>query len=124
MTFKVPRAWEPQEYEDRDVYALRALQFGGATAEQQKRALDLIINRIAATYDKSFRPDDFGGVRESDFAEGRRHVGLEIIRILNTVRLKEDHNAAGTEQQPASRPAASEPAAGKPARRRSTSPTS
>lgn len=129
MTFRVPRSWEPADYEDTDIYALRALQHGAANADQQKRALNLIVNQIAATYDKSFRPDDFGGIRESDFAEGRRHVGLEIIRILNTIRLKGETDG-GTEQQPAKHEPDTTPAApGSPSgrrsvRRRTTTPTS
>lgn len=63
-----------------DAYAIAALQSGTASDEQQKRALRWIIYAAARTYDVSYRP---GSERETCFAEGRRFVGLEIIRVLD-----------------------------------------
>lgn len=45
----------------------------------QQRALRWIIERAAGTYDQSFTPDS---PRLTDFAEGRRFVGLQIVKLL------------------------------------------
>lgn len=67
-----------------DAIAIRALAAGEAEPDQQKRALDAIITRIACADDMSFRADDHGGTRETDFAEGKRYVGLQIRKVVNT----------------------------------------
>ena len=71
--------WKPPAYEDADAYAIRALQSGNATPDQQQRALDYIINGLAGTYDLSYRPSSD---RDTTFAEGRRFVGLQIVKFL------------------------------------------
>ncbi len=64
------------------VSAIKALANGEARPDQQKLALDWIIDDLARTYDLSFRPDDAGGDRESAFAEGRRFVGLQLRKMI------------------------------------------
>lgn len=59
--------------------ALKALSNGNANDGQQKNALKWIIEDLCGTYDMSFRP---ASVRDSDFAEGKRHVGNQIVRQL------------------------------------------
>lgn len=86
-----PRAhdpWMPPEYHLADVSALQALQRGEADPDQQKRALKYLIEAVCATYDLSYRPSS---TRDTDFAEGRRFVGLQIVKLLkiNISRLKE-----------------------------------
>ena len=73
--------WKPPAYEPADAGALQALQRGNATAEQQKRAVAWIINGACATYDLSYRPGEEGR-RDTDFAEGRRFVGLQLVKML------------------------------------------
>lgn len=75
----VPQPWHPVLYRDADVAALKALAAGTATDVQQKRALDWIINS-AGTYDLSFRADS---ERVTSFAEGKRFVGLQIVKMIN-----------------------------------------
>ena len=70
----------PSPYTDETVYAMKALTAGTATAEQQKHALDWIIKTLAGTYEMSFRPDS---ERETDFQEGKRFVGLQIVKMIN-----------------------------------------
>jgi hypothetical protein len=84
---KVPGApvlepWKPAAWELPDAAAIQALQRGDANADQQRRALTFIVNTLAATYDGSFRagPD---GDRVTAFAEGKRHVGLAIVKLAN-----------------------------------------
>jgi hypothetical protein len=79
-------AWYPPAYEEADATALKALQFGEANPDQQKRALKWIIENAANTYDLSFRPGGEEGRRNTDFAEGRRFVGLEIVKLLKRPR--------------------------------------
>lgn len=70
-----PAAWTPAV-----AYALKALAAGNANEGQQRRALDWIIQQAAKTYDVSFSPVSD---RETSFAEGRRFVGLQVVKLLN-----------------------------------------
>lgn len=85
MASKKSIAWYPPAYEEADATALKALQTGEASPDQQKRALRWIIENAANTYDLSFRPG-VGGDRDTAFAEGRRFVGLEIVKLLKRPR--------------------------------------
>lgn len=80
---------DPNIWDRPDAYAIQALQRGDANPDMQKRALKWIIERAAGTYDQSFNPDS---VRLSDFAEGRRFVGLQLVKLLkfNLAAIKED----------------------------------
>ena len=68
----------PADWANADVGALQALQRGDATKGQQQRALKFIVEQLACTYDLSYRPN--GG---TEFAEGKRFVGLQIVKLLN-----------------------------------------
>ncbi len=78
---KLPRRepWAPPAYDEADVGAVKAL----GSDPRHAHALALIVNRIASTYDQSFRPGGLDGQRASDFAEGRRYVGLQIVKLIN-----------------------------------------
>ena len=76
-----PAPWLPASYEPADTGAIKALQAGNANEGQQQRALAWIINTLCGTYDLSFRPGE-GGERETAFAEGKRFVGLQIVKQL------------------------------------------
>lgn len=85
------KSWHPATYELVDASAMQALQRGDANPAQQKRALDWIIGQAARTYDMSYFSESD---RDSAFAEGRRFVGNQIIKMLklNTMKLsKKDH---------------------------------
>lgn len=69
----------PPEWTKEDSLAFKALSEGVANAGQQKRALDYVVRHLAATYDLSYRPND----RDTAFAEGRRFVGLQIVKLVN-----------------------------------------
>lgn len=81
--------WIPPKTEEADIYSIKALQAGNASEHQQKRALKFIIGGLCGTYDLSFRPDDGGGDRATCFAEGKRFVGLELVKMLNLTLNKE-----------------------------------
>lgn len=75
--------WKPPAFEPADAAAFQALARGAATMEQQKRALDWLVKVACGTYDLSYRPGGEDGRRDTDFAEGRRSVGLAIVKMLN-----------------------------------------
>lgn len=79
--FAVPACDEPTQM------ALKALQAGVASAGQQKTALGWIVNEAAAAYDNPYR-NGGDGDRETAFACGRMFVGQQIVKQLNTVRVK------------------------------------
>ena len=74
-------AWMPAGYALADATAVQALSKGIANAEQQIRALRWIVEAVAGTYDLSYRPGADEGRRDTDFAEGRRFVGLQIVKM-------------------------------------------
>lgn len=78
-----PTLWEPV-----DAHAFKALARGEATADQQKHALNFLVNELAGTYDLSYRPER---PYDTSFAEGKRHVGLQVVKLLNVdlMRLKQ-----------------------------------
>lgn len=86
---KVPPQMKPPPWDTADVEAFQALQRGDASAHLQRRALDWLINKAAATYDQSFSPDD---ERLTSFAEGRRFVGLQVVKLLalDTNKVRKD----------------------------------
>ena len=89
--------WIPASWDDADAGAVQALARGDAGPEQQKRALDWIINLACGTYDLSFSPDSD---RATSFAEGRRFVGLQIVKLIrvNLARLRTAQGGAPGEQ--------------------------
>lgn len=74
--------WMPVEFDKADANALQALERGEADADQQKRALWWVINKACMNYDQTFYPGGDEGRRLSDFAQGRRFVGLSIVKLL------------------------------------------
>lgn len=87
------KPWLPATYARANAAALQALLRGEATPHQQKLALDWIIEQAARTYDTTYFPDSD---RDSAFAEGKRFVGNQIIKMLklNLLKLnnKDDQN--------------------------------
>lgn len=79
----LPKAqpWMPAEYEIADVAAMQAVAYGRASEEQQKRAYAYIVHVLCGTYDVSFRPGDSS--RETDFAEGKRFVGIQCAKLAD-----------------------------------------
>ncbi len=75
-------AWVPASYAVADAAAVQALSKGTATPEQQIRAVRWIVDIVAGTYDLSYRPGSEDGRRDTDFAEGRRFVGLQIVKMI------------------------------------------
>lgn len=74
--------YAPAPYEPEDAAAFQALQKGIANGAQQQRAIKWLIYSACRTYDLSYRPGEEGR-RDTDFAEGVRSVGLQIVFLLN-----------------------------------------
>ena len=77
------KSWVPAEWELADASAIQAMAHGVASPEQQQRALKWIIEAAAGTYEMSYRPGGEDGRRDTDFAEGRRMVGNQIVKLVN-----------------------------------------
>jgi hypothetical protein len=82
-----PEPWKPAEWEPEDAHAIQAVMYGRASEEQQRRAMNFILNNLCGTYDLSYRPTSD---RDTVFAEGKRHVGLQLIKFakLNIAQLR------------------------------------
>lgn len=77
--------WVPPDYELADAVAINAIARGEATADQQIRGMKWIVEKLCATYDLEFRPDEAGGDRATAFASGRRFVGLMLRKFIGNL---------------------------------------
>jgi hypothetical protein len=75
------RAFAPVELENHEIFAIRNIARGEASPDQQKKAFQLIVERFCSADDLSYRPDELGGQRDTDFHEGRRFPGLQLRKI-------------------------------------------
>lgn len=75
------RPWQPPQCDKADISAVKALASGTASSEQQVRAIKWIVENACMYYDLSFCPGSEDGRRDTDFAEGRRFVGAEIVKM-------------------------------------------
>ncbi len=98
-THKRTGPWKTPPYDPRHAYAIQALAKGVANAPQQQLALQFIVKELCETDRLTFWPPEHGhdGMRATDFAEGKRWVGLEIRRLLLPVpeQYLEQERAAG-----------------------------
>lgn len=83
----LPKAepWFPPDHDEEVVAAVRAMHHGVANAAQQEtfwRYLMYVTGASEEFADLSFRPEAKGGTRATDFAEGKRFVGLMIRKLL------------------------------------------
>jgi hypothetical protein len=70
----------PVETDISVAYAMQALYRGEATAEQQEKAMNWIIERASRAYMPSYISEK---VNDTIFNEGKRAVGLQIIQLVN-----------------------------------------
>ena len=70
----------PPDYSYSEVIAIQALAQGIADEEQQRIAMKWLIEKCCGTYDMSFYPGD-DGERMTVFAEGKRFVGNQVIKL-------------------------------------------
>jgi len=88
------RPWQMPQIEDADIFALQAMATGTANAGQQQRAYEYVVRALCETDRMSFWPGGEDGKRATDFAEGKRWVGVQLRRIE---KMRPDHrsDAAG-----------------------------
>lgn len=77
---KPKEAYHPAPWELHEAAAIQALFAGNATPDQQRTALKWILDGACNLYDLSYRPGP-GGERDTALAEGRRLVGLQIVKL-------------------------------------------
>ncbi len=80
--------------EDADIFALQAIAKGTASSAQQQRAYDYVVRALCETDRMTFWPGGEDGRRATDFAEGKRWVGLQLRRIE---KMRPDHRSQTTE---------------------------
>lgn len=72
----------PVDCDKADAAALQAMRRGEATPDQQIRAMEWIVGTASMRNGMSFYPGPDGD-RDTAFAEGRRFVGNQIVKITN-----------------------------------------
>jgi hypothetical protein len=65
-----------------DCIALQALSKGIANEEQQIRAFAAILH-VCGVNDLEFLPHEHGGERDSAFKSGKRHVGMQLRKLVS-----------------------------------------
>lgn len=90
--------WKPADYQLADVSAFQALVRGEASPDMQKRAVKWLVE-AAGTYDLSYRPGP-GGDRDTVFAEGKRFMGQQVVKLINLdlAKLKRDEPKGDTHE--------------------------
>ena len=78
-------AHAPAPYDKDILMAIRACIAGKANEGQQQTAMDWIIQQASNYYDLSYRKNDS---HATAFAEGRRFVGAQIVKMLRAETLK------------------------------------
>jgi hypothetical protein len=81
-------AHSPAPYDKNVLMAIRAMIAGTASEGQQRLGMDWIITKAANLYDMSYRPDAKGGARATEFHEGRRFVGNQIVKLTLPITLQ------------------------------------
>jgi hypothetical protein len=82
------RPWQMPHIEDADIFALQAVAKGIANDAQQQRAYDYVVRALCEPDRMTFWPGGEDGKRATDFAEGKRWVGVQLRRIE---KMRPDH---------------------------------
>lgn len=93
-------AHAPAPYDKAVLTAIRACIAGVANEGQQKAAMDWIITQAANYYDLSYRSGGEDGRRATDFHEGRRFVGAQIVKMLRPETLQALEATPRTKRKP------------------------
>lgn len=85
-----PHPYEPVDYDELVVMAVRALSTGTANAAQQAEIWAWLqyVTGTGEYADLSFRPGGAEAERESAFAEGKKFCGLQILKMLHPATLE------------------------------------
>lgn len=82
MRIHKAQPWLPADYDVVDHRAVQALSRGEADPDQQRRAWDWILF-AAGRGDLSFRAGGLAGQRETDFAEGKKWVAEQMLKLAH-----------------------------------------
>jgi hypothetical protein len=88
------RPWQIPRTEDADIFAIQAVANGTASDAQQQRAYEYVVRILCETDRMTFWPGGEDGKRATDFAEGKRWVGLQLRRIE---KMRPHHRDQSTE---------------------------
>ena len=80
MTVRRAGPWDRTAVDEFAAGSIKALFRGDATEHQQKKVAEFILTEICGIGDLQYYPDS---VRDSDFAQGKRFVGMELVRVKN-----------------------------------------
>jgi hypothetical protein len=82
--------WFPVTPGVADAAAIQAITRGEATPDQQTRAMEFIVRVICDATTMSYSPESHS---DTDFAEGKRFVSLQIVRIcsMSLSQLRKDN---------------------------------
>jgi len=82
--------YEPVDYDELIVMAVRSFSTGTANAAQQAEIWGWLqyVTGTGEFADLSFRPGGAEAERESAFAEGKKFVGLQIQKMLHPATLE------------------------------------
>lgn len=75
---------KPALFEEADVYAVQALFTGTANDGQQKRAIKWILEEACKVKDLPWVAGGLEGQRATDFANGRKFAGHQILKMFET----------------------------------------
>jgi hypothetical protein len=86
--FQPYRPWQIPRIDDAGIFALQAVASGTANSAQQQQAYEYVVRTLCETDRMTFWPGGEDGKRATDFAEGKRWVGLQLRRIE---KMRPDH---------------------------------
>lgn len=72
------RPYSGSEYNEASLYAARAFWEGKASESQQLLVRDWLLHRLCKVDESTHMPGGVDGQRASDFAEGKRWVGVQL----------------------------------------------
>ena len=78
---KIPAPYEPLQPPKHIVASIQAVATGTANDSQQKKAMEYIVFQLCDLHGLSYRPNS---QRDTDFAEGKKFVGLQISKFIHT----------------------------------------
>src|SRR5258707_10189522 len=86
--------WKIRGSEDAAIFAIQAVANGTASDAQQRRVYEYVVRILCETDRMTFWPGGEDGKRATDFAEGKRWVGVQLRRIE---KMRPDHREQSTE---------------------------
>jgi hypothetical protein len=92
--------WQLPAIDNASVFAIQALARGIANEGQQRQAWDYILRALCEIDRMTFWPGGDDGRRATDFAEGKRWVGVQLRRIEKLRPQRPDGGSFPSEENP------------------------